>query len=212
MQRDFEAGGPPPAARSSRPKVLLAALGIFLTGLVLWLLLSPNREEAPVRPLTVEGSASASITAELTRLQRFENTEGGYKFSYPRRWKARGEGSTTRLHPRDKRVLMSFGFAPEGGLRSSSRELLATVVASYDDPAVREEAQLETIHGRRALIVAGEGTNDAGVRLNFLVVTIDGRNDNYGITVFTEAGSDPRKVLPPVQRIIASFKATSAGF
>jgi hypothetical protein len=154
-------------------------------------------DEAPVVELT---------PADPSDLVTVRNKHGGYVFDRPKSWRARKEGSATTAFPRDRSVIVTFGRAPNGALRSASSKLLEEVVRSYEDPAVREQAQLDTIGEYQALTIAGEGTTKKGNVVNFLVIAIDAGRRNFGVTVFTPAGSDPIEVLPDVQQVVSSFR------
>jgi hypothetical protein len=67
--------------------------------------------------------------------------------------------------------------------------------------------EAKDIGSRHALVYGGVGDNAQKTRIRFLAITIEGNPDNYSIAVFTAAGSDPKVVLPPVNRVVETFRA-----
>lgn len=133
------------------------------------------------------------------------NRDGGYAFSYPSEWKLRDKGTTSTVTAPDSEQIVSFGNAPRGSLRRASRRFLAQIVGAYEDP-VLSGAELQQVDGHRALAVAGEAINDAGVDIRFLTVTVVGGRNNYGIVVYTNAAASPTETLPVMQAILDSFR------
>jgi hypothetical protein len=169
-----------------------AAVGLLLTGAVAaWLLTRPVTRPLE-RPLTLG-----------TRL--YVNAEASYEFRYPAAWNLREQGTTSRLTSPDGETVLSFGQGAEGSLDEASDRFLESFQESYEDVDLGA-GQRQAIGGNPSIVVSGTGTNNAGVRIRFLAITVRGREQNYAIAVFTAATSDPDQVLPPVQRIVDSFR------
>jgi hypothetical protein len=60
---------------------------------------------------------------------------------------------------------------------------------------------------RTALVYGGVGTNDKNTTIRFLAITVENNPSNYAIAVFTVSDSDPKLVLPPVNRLVDSFRS-----
>jgi hypothetical protein len=134
-----------------------------------------------------------------------ENARGRYAFDYPPGWKIEESGSATQVtNPRGD-VIISFGLGARGGLRKSSSELIGALKQSYTQVRL-QGTESQIIAGQPSLLVGGSGVNANGVRIRFLAITIGGAERSYAVTIFTSASSDPKKVLPPAQEVVASFQ------
>ncbi|MGH3939788.1 MAG: hypothetical protein ACRDTG_14400 [Pseudonocardiaceae bacterium] len=133
------------------------------------------------------------------------NTEGGYRIEVPESWSTTQDGRTTTLKNPEGNTLITVGLGRTGPLAVAATLFFQQVGGNYDKVEVfKPEAQ--TIGGLPALLYAGVGNNDKNVRVRFLAITIENSPTNYGITVFTEIGSDPQAVLPQVNEVVESFR------
>jgi len=57
------------------------------------------------------------------------------------------------------------------------------------------------------VLIGGSAVNDEGTSLRFLAITLRVDDENYAIAVFVSDASDPVRVLPAVEEIVASFEA-----
>jgi hypothetical protein len=137
---------------------------------------------------------------------RHTNAAAGYSFLRPAGWEVSESGTVSELTGPDQDVTVSFGLGADGGLRGSSADFAASIEDSYDD-ALLEAPIWESIAGRRALLIGGSAVNDEGTSLRFLAITLRVDDENYAIAVFVSDASDPVRVLPAVEEIVASFEA-----
>lgn len=140
-----------------------------------------------------------------TAFTRYENREGRYTFRYPKEWKLAEDGTRTSLINPAEDTIVAFGIEPDISLKAVSDNAFNSVRKEYTEVR-RTGTQREVVGRRPALVYSGIGVNQRGVSIRFVLLAIDGRSSNYSIVVFTEYASDPRKVLPPVNRIVGSFK------
>jgi hypothetical protein len=64
----------------------------------------------------------------------------------------------------------------------------------------------ETIAGSPSLLASGTTTDESGRPVRFLAIAVRGDAHNYAITIVVPAGSNPSRVLPRVERLVASFE------
>lgn len=184
-----------------RSTLVLSGIALAaLLGAAALVLTRPDEAPAPPPPTPTPSPS----------LQMYVNRRAGYSFSYPPGWRLEKRRSAARLLNPAATIGISFGFAPDGDLRQASRRFVASIAASYRDPGVRA-AEVQQIAGHNSLLVSGEGTNERGVRIVFLAITIDGPRRNYGISVFARKAAGPAAVLPSVQEIVDSFRLRPPG-
>jgi hypothetical protein len=132
------------------------------------------------------------------------NSEGGYAFRHPDRWRTEEEGTATLLRAPKGQAVVTFGLGARGAVQDAENVLLSGIRRSYR--RVRLEAlQVAPIAGRPAVTVAGTGVNERGVSIRFLAATVGGPGRNHSITMFTTAGGE---AMPALQRILDSFRVT----
>jgi hypothetical protein len=134
------------------------------------------------------------------------NTAGGYRFEAPDGWSTTQESRTTTVTSPDNATVIRLGLSRPGSLPVAGTLFFQQVAGNYRDVAVIPP-EGKRVGPLLALIYAGNGTNAKDVRVRFLAITIENKPINYGITVFTAAGSDPEIVLPQVNRVVDSFRA-----
>ena len=134
------------------------------------------------------------------------NEAGGYSVVVPEDWAVQQKDRTTTLSSPDKEVVIRFGLGEQGPLPEAAALFFQRVGRNYRDVHLLG-VQAEQVGPRLALAHAGLGTNDRGVRLRFLAITVQNQPRNFGITVFTPANSDPLAVLPRVNRVVETFRA-----
>jgi hypothetical protein len=93
--------------------------------------------------------------------------------------------------------------APTGW--STTQQGRTTTVTSPDVHVIPPAAK--QVGPQPALIYGGIGNNLQNTQIRFLAITVQSTPNNYAIAVFTAAGSDPTVVLPPVNRVVDSFRA-----
>ncbi len=134
------------------------------------------------------------------------NEAGGYRVVVPEEWEVQQKGRATTLSSPDKQVVIAIGIGERGPLPEAGALFYQKVGRNYRDVQLLG-VQAEQVGPRSALAYAGLGTNDRGVRLRFLAITVQNQPRNFGITVFTPANSDPQAVLPRVNRVVETFRA-----
>jgi hypothetical protein len=147
------------------------------------------------------GSGSGAVdTREVS------NSAGQYRFEAPVGWSSTQEGRTTTLVSPDQKTVITLGVGRPGSLPVAGALFFQQVASNYHNVAVipPEAKQVDT---RSALVYGGVGTNGQNTRIRFLAITVKNNPANYAIAVFTDAASDPKVVLPPVNRVVASFRA-----
>jgi hypothetical protein len=151
------------------------------------------------------GTAPAATAAPVRLANRYQNEAGGYAFRYPKGWEVQADGTATTLTNPGGDVIVTFGLGPAGRLPVAAQRLADALSATYTD-VENLGTQERTVGGHPALMVGGIGTNEAGVRVRFLAITVSTPEGNRSISVFTPEGSSPSEVLPPVQGVVASFR------
>jgi hypothetical protein len=136
------------------------------------------------------------------------NLQAGYRFRHPITWEVAEEGTLTKLQSPKEDIVISFGLSPEGGLESSSKALVSSLEDAHHNSRIIG-AQQKEIGGSPSVIVAGLGTNASGLRVRFLAITVEGEPRNYAIAVFVPATSDADRLLPPIQRVVSSFRPSN---
>lgn len=137
------------------------------------------------------------------------NTAGGYRIEVPDDWTSTQDGRTTKVKSPNGETLITFGLGRTGPLPVAATLFFQQVGSGYDDVQVFPP-EGKKIGGLSSLVYGGVGTNDKNARVRFLAISMEKSPTNYGVTVFTHAGSDPKTVLPDADRIVNSFKELPA--
>jgi hypothetical protein len=133
------------------------------------------------------------------------NSAGQYRFEAPDGWTTTQDGRTTTVTSPDKETVVTLG-AGRGGPIPMVGTLLFQEVASHYKNVQVIPPEAKTVGSRTALIYGGVGDNEKNTSIRFLAITVENNPTNYAIAVFTAADSDPKVVLPPVNRIVDSFR------
>ncbi len=133
------------------------------------------------------------------------NTAGGYRFEAPEGWSTRQQDRTTTVTSPDQSTVITLGLSRPGSLPVASTLFFQQVAGKYRDVQMIPP-QAKSVGPLPALIYGGSGTNAKDARVRFLAITVKNEPTNYGITVFTAAGSDPKTVLPEVNRVVDTFR------
>ena len=137
------------------------------------------------------------------------NLLGGYSFAYPRTWTVAEAGAQTELASPDGETLVSFSSSEtrligDGGGELSRGQALLRSLGSIVEPSVLGTAWQE-IAGDRSFLVSGTADDPVGRSIRFLVIGIPGERPTHAISIVVPADSDPSRMLPRVERIVASF-------
>jgi hypothetical protein len=137
------------------------------------------------------------------------NLLGGYAFAYPRTWTVEDEGAETELATPDGETVLSFGSGETlqvgngEGENPGAHDLLRSL-GSIVEPSVLGTAW-QPVAGHRSFLVSGTADNRVGRSIRFLVIAIPGEQPTHAISIVVPAHSDPSRMLPRLERIVASF-------
>lgn len=157
---------------------------------------------APFRRSAPPPTRSPSPTIQS---MRHTNAAAGYSFLRPVGWEVSERGTVSELTAPGGDVIVSFGLGPDGSLRDASTEFVASVADAYEEVQV-QGPEREDIAGRSAIVAGGTAVNQAGVAIRFIAIAFRIEGQNYAISVFVADASDPVRVLPSVEDVIASFE------
>jgi hypothetical protein len=116
----------------------------------------------------------------------------------------RKDRRTVRLTASDRSVVVTIGPGGTGRLAAASTRLVRTVSRSYTAVRVLGHRH-DRVDGRAALTTYGLVRTSRQVPLRFLVLVVTAKPQNYALTTFAAAGSDPRRVLPLVDQVAGSM-------
>ncbi len=134
------------------------------------------------------------------------NAAGQYRFEAPTGWTTTQQGRTTTVTSPDQTTVITLGTGRVGPLPVAGTLFFEQVATNYHDVQVIPP-EAKQVGAAPALIYGGVGSNAKNTQVRFLVITVQNDPTNYGIAVFTAADSDPNIVLPPVNRVVESFRA-----
>ena len=137
------------------------------------------------------------------------NLLGGYTFAYPRTWTVEEEGAKTELASPDGETVVSFGSGEtpqvgDGGGEHPGDQVLLRSLGSIVEPSVLGTAWHQ-VAGHRAFLVSGTADDPLGRSIRFLVIAIPGEQPTHAISIVVPAHSAPSRMLPRLERIVASF-------
>jgi hypothetical protein len=179
-----------------RSERLWAIVSLALAGgIALVVLLRPDEQGAGPTP-----SPPSQGVGSLGHV----NAEAGYSFISPSDWVLSEEGTTSKVTSPDMAAIVSFGLGASGDLEEASARFVSSLEEAYGDLVITGTVQSE-IGGSPATAVTAEATNEAGVPILVLAITVAGPDRNYAISAFTarEAGSELSQVI---EEIVASFR------
>jgi hypothetical protein len=133
------------------------------------------------------------------------NTAGQYSFEAPTGWSTNQQGRTTTVTSPDQTTVITLGIGKTGSLPVAGTQFFQQVAANYQNVEVIPP-EGKWVGPQQALIYGGIGSNAQNAQIRFLAITVQSDPTNYAIAVFTTAGSDPKVVLPPVNRVVESFR------
>jgi hypothetical protein len=137
------------------------------------------------------------------------NLVGGYAFTYPRTWTVVELGAETDLASPDGETVLSFGSGETlqvgdgGGEQPRDQDLLGSF-GSIVEPSVLGTAW-QRVAGHRSFLVSGTADDPVGRSIRFIVIAIPGEHPTHVISIVVPAHSAPSRMLPRLERIVASF-------
>jgi hypothetical protein len=108
----------------------------------------------------------------------------------------------------DQTTVITLGVGHVGPIPNSGTQFFQEVASHYKNVQVIPP-EAKTVGSRPALVYAGVGDNDKNTSIRFLAITVENNPSNYAIAVFTVADSDPKVVLPPVNRVVETFRSVT---
>jgi hypothetical protein len=147
--------------------------------------------------------ASGSSAADANEVI---NTEGHYRFNAPDGWTTTQQGRTTTVTSPDQSTVITLGLGRVGPIPVAGTLFFQEVASHYKNVQVIPP-EAKQVGPRTALVYGGIGTNDKNTSVRFLAITVENSPSNYAIAVFTVSDSDPKLVLPPVNRLVDSFRS-----
>ncbi|PZS40294.1 MAG: hypothetical protein DLM62_03620 [Pseudonocardiales bacterium] len=153
----------------------------------------------------ISGSGSGSGSGSVDT-QEVVNAAGQYRFDAPTGWSTTQQGRTTTVTSPDQTTVITLGAGRAGPLPVAGTLFFEQVAGNYHDVQVIPP-EARQVGPQPALIYGGVGNNAKNTQIRFLAITVQNDPTNYGIAVFTAAASDPTVVLPPVNKVVESFRA-----
>jgi hypothetical protein len=148
--------------------------------------------------------------AASSELKEFTNDQAGYLFSYPGDWAVSSSGDATLLSDPGGEVLISFHSAPSGSLERSSERALEQLTESYAGSEVVAREIDRTPQGFPSIAVGGTATAVGGGQIRFLLITVQGPDENQELLIRFPADPDTH-ALSSALEVVGSFRITSAG-
>lgn len=140
----------------------------------------------------------------------YTNVAAGYGFRYPSTWELSEAGTSARLESPGGNTVISFGFGDPGELDAASEGLLEAMPGSGGSQELIGTTR-ERIAGYPSLLASGTATDASGRPVRFLGIAVRGDVQNYAISIVVPADSDPSRVLPRLERVVASFEILDDG-
>ena len=137
-----------------------------------------------------------------TKIASFTNGAAGYGFRYPAAWNIVERGAATQLASPTGKIMLSFGVSSADALARVARRLVRLNFSTVESIGTSRER----IDGARAFLSAGLTQSQIGPSTRFLAIAVDAEPGSYTISVVVPAHANPDRVLPKVERIIASFE------
>lgn len=148
---------------------------------------------------------SGSVSVSAVDTHEVVNTAGKYRFETPTGWSTTQQGRTTTVTSPDQTTVITLGVGRVGQLPVVGTLFFQEVAGNYKNVQVLPPEAKE-VGSRPALIYGGVGNNAQNTSIRFLAITVENKPSNYAIAVFTAADSDPTTVLPPVNRVVDTFR------
>ena len=139
----------------------------------------------------------------------FENEDGGYSFAHPPSWDVTADGVVSKLVAPSQGVVISFGPGSSSSLRREATRSRKLIEKTYDAVTAGDPHEI-TIASGPALEITGTATNDAGVRVDFRVITLRAPERAYAIVTFAASGASVGEVSA-IDGIVSSFQPPIEG-
>jgi hypothetical protein len=163
---------------------------------------SPNPQPSPVPSGGPEMFPSVAPSLDLST---YTNEQAGYLFRYPDEWVVSASPTATVLSDPQGQVVVSFDGAPPGSLQQASDGVLDQLTNAYVSPKIIATEYGSTPQDYPSVVVGGTATDASGSSIRFLVVTIEGPEENRALSVRFPADTDPDD-LGAVLAVVGSFR------
>jgi hypothetical protein len=164
----------------------------------------PSPDPQP-SPMPSGGPDMFPSVAPSLDLSTYTNEQAGYLFSYPGDWRVSASPTATVLSDPKGQVVVSFDGAPSGSLQEASDGVLEQLTNAYVSPKVIATDYGSTPQEYPSIVVGGTATDASGTSIRFLVVTIEGPEENRALSIRFPADTDPAD-LGAVLAVIGSFR------
>ncbi len=188
----------------------LILCSLFVASFFVLIRASPGQDSEPIVPVPVPvpGPRPPPLPAQRGPLVH-TNRLGGYTFTYPRTWTVEDKGAETELASPDGETVLSFGSGKTlqvgggEGEHPGEKDLLRPF-GSIVEPSVLG-TEWQHVAGHPSLLVSGTADDPVGRSIRFLVIAIPGEQPTHAISIVVPAQSAPSRMLPRLERIVASF-------
>jgi hypothetical protein len=164
----------------------------------------PSPDPQP-SPMPSGGPGMFPSVAPSPDLSTYTNEQAGYLFSYPDDWEVSASPTATVLSDPEGQVVVSFDGAPSGSLQEASDGVLEQLTNAYVSPKVIATDYSSTPQEYPSIVVGGTATDASGASIRFLVVTIEGPEENRALSIRFPADTDPAD-LGAVLAVVGSFR------
>lgn len=158
--------------------------------------------------VTLRDTVFADDSSAAHGTQLYVSHEGGFSVQAPTALHMQSRGHTMTFATQDKSLVLTVGPGDTGALKAADRRFLSRMKQGYRDVTLMATEPMK-VDGRPALTSSGQATNANGVRIRFVVLTVEGRPRNYTIAAYTARDSDPHVVLPLVNAVANGFHVVS---
>jgi hypothetical protein len=190
-------GNAPRRSIASYWKVLVVVVAVVEAVILAFLLVDRDSARPP-------SDARPEESSNETSTETVENHDTGYEFRYPDTWTLERHGSVSTVSPPGDDVVLGVGPAPSGELLDAADGLIDRLDRTYKD--VRPgPPEVLSIDAATAVSVKGSAVNLYGTDVRFEVLTIEGRQRNFGITAFSSKDVPEDEAEQDVQEIVDSF-------
>jgi hypothetical protein len=171
---------------------------------------SPS-DPSPDPPFSPEPSGDPELfpTVAPSGFSTYTNEAAGYLFSYPVDWEVSKSPTATVLSDPGGQVVISFDSAPPGLLETASDQVVEELTNAYVGSEIIATDSGQTPQDYPSMVVGGIATDASGTDIRFLVVTIEGPEDNRALSIRFPADTDPDD-LGTVLAVVGSFRFDSA--
>lgn len=173
---------------------------------------SANRSPAAATSVATPAEAAAPASEDRsTGLTAYVNKDANYSFLHPNSWDVSTSSTAAVLTSPDSDVVVSFEGAPSGSLQQASDAVLKRFTDTVADARLLTTKAGKTLQGYRSLALGGTATDPTGAVSRFVVITVQGPDENRAMTLRFSADAEPLEASPAIVQIVSSFKMAPMG-